>query len=185
MLTSRLLGAVGIVAAVGNLAGGLAAQTPAEAWGAPVEGIQLRLAVSENAKATSDELPTLELQLRNEGNKSVTFASFNVSCTSVNLEIDGVLYPPEPSAGSGSPSESPLAPGANSELMPLKSFSAANGRCGPFRRFALTPGKHSVRAMVFWGVYLRPAHSPERRQGRLVLFSNVVAITVASPDGLR
>jgi hypothetical protein len=182
MLKSRFLGALGIVAVVGAVAGGSAAQTPAEAWGAPVEGIRLRLVVSQNAQsAASDDLPPLELQLRNEGNKSVTFAAYDVSCPSIDLEIDGVLSPREPYFQSGSSSESPLTPGATSELMPLKSFSAANGRCGTFKRIALTPGKHRVRAKVDWGVYLSPTH--ERLS---VLFSNFVTITAAaSPDGLR
>lgn len=147
-------------------------QRATEGWGDPVNGIQLHLAVASNATLPpSGDLPPLELQLRNVGQDPVIFSPYAISCGS-DVEVDGVLHAPGISAGTGSPAEFPLVPGAVSKTIPVDFFVNKGSHCA--RPFSLQPGAHSVRIRLYEGVYQQnPAHL------RMTISSNVLEQRIA------
>ncbi len=60
------------------------------AWGQAVQGVQLRLAISDGPLPVRAELLPLEVQLRNRGMGPVTF--IGEAIIHPEIEVDGVWY---------------------------------------------------------------------------------------------
>jgi hypothetical protein len=159
------------------------------AWGDPLDGVQLRLAVSKSSPPPlPGELPGLEMQIRNVGSGYVSYTSDTVNHMS-KIEIDGVWYGPIESAGNARSIS--VMPGARSTLIPLtfQTFLVeldangqigepdANGKMVLFGKLDLKPGKHSVRVETSsgpWGVE-NSAHQV------ITLVSNTITVDVPGP----
>jgi len=123
----------------------------ADFWGAPVDGIQLHLAVSTATsnvpQPTGVALPRLEVQIRNQGANPVTLG-FDFDLW--NIEIDGIWYRTGPHGG-GAPACRPVAPGAQitEPTIALQSNNLVEAdpkpTGAPMVKLDLKPGKHSIR----------------------------------------
>ncbi len=120
----------------------------ADAWGDPVGGVQLHLAVAKNAPPQlPGELPHLEIQICNMGNGNVIF-NFDTLNLLSTIEIDGVWYGPialrDPFSREviGNPfnDRPPLTPGQQSMIIPMGSIVPRNGL-----DLGLSQGKHTIR----------------------------------------
>jgi hypothetical protein len=146
-------------------------------WGEPVDGVQLRLAVSASASPVPGEIPLLEAQLRNQGSGPVIY--IGEALVHPEIEIDGVWYV-QAWAGSCCSAPREVAAGGTSEplrlrVIPAQAF-ALNVR--PARTLELKPGKHSVRIRtVSRGSFY--VHAGTRR---IVLSSNTVIVDVPAID---
>jgi hypothetical protein len=124
-----------------------AAPAETDAWGQPVEGIELRLFVSKNVSSALPGLPGLEMQLRNRGGGMASFAPEPLSHL-VNLEVDGVWYAPMGAAGSD-PRTRPLQFGVTANVSvifqtDLVELDAAGKRLAS-NKLVLKPGRHTIR----------------------------------------
>lgn len=67
---------------------------PADTWGEPLEGVQLRLTLAKSVPTwlplMSSAMPVFELQIRNRGSTSITVNPYLVHCATT--EIDDVWY---------------------------------------------------------------------------------------------
>jgi hypothetical protein len=146
-----------------------------DGWGEPVDGVQLKLAVSATASPVPGEMPLLEVQLRNQGMAPMTF--IGEALIHPEIEIDGVWYV-QAWAGSCCSAPRQVAPGGTSELLRLRVIPAQtfNVNAKPTRTLALEPGKHSVRVRTASreSFYVQVAGSR-----RIVLTSNMVTLEVA------
>jgi hypothetical protein len=119
-------------------------------WGEPVEGVQMRLAVSKAAVPRPGELPQFEFQLRNTGKETVI-----ISLDLSTIEIDGLTY-----GRSSNLFRQTLAPGAETGVAPI-SFGTPlyelNDIGGLVRncRLQLRPGKHTVQVNASGGISLQ------------------------------
>ena len=116
-----------------------------DAWGEPVDGVQLRLAVSKNASPSlPGELPVFEVQLRNLGDGPATFVAEAIVFS--NIEINGVWYT-QLHAGSCCASPREIVSGALSDTLPLRVLQTTlfELHAAPARSVELRPGKHSIR----------------------------------------
>jgi hypothetical protein len=124
-----------------------AQNTPAvEAWGEPVEGVRVRLVLPTNsARAVSRGLPTLKMQIRNDGKSAVSFSQDFLSCGSA-IEIDGVWYGSAFCAGNGAPGP-PVIPGTSSTMIPLEYhlLTVDGKKLIPPKELNLRAGAHVVR----------------------------------------
>jgi len=154
----------------------VAAETPdSAAWGDPVQGVQLQVAVAKNARAPlPGQLPRLDLQLRNTGSGTITYNILGLGGLS-RIEIDGVWYVP------GSEFHNwtligDLAPGAQSPSVPLSLNrlleADPKGAHAVGRKLVLIPGKHTVRVKTFDGSL--GVHNAA--QQTITLVSNVITI---------
>ena len=116
---------------------------PAETWGEPVEGVQLRLALSTTGLPPTPpgELPVFEVQIRNRGSSAVTVNPDMIDCA--DIEIDGVWYT-QVCANTGSSRPVDIAPGSRSDVMrmrPNDAYVMFEMHAKPAPR----AGSHSVR----------------------------------------
>jgi hypothetical protein len=148
------------------------------AWGDPVEGVQLQVAVAKNAPAPlPGKLPRLDLQVRNLGTNTVTFNVLGLTSLS-RIEIDGIWYAPGTSFHSWA-LVGEVAPGGQSTPVPF-SFNqlfelAAKGAHAVSRKLDLISGKHTVRVRTYEGG-LGVQNSAHRT---ITLVSNVITIETA------
>jgi hypothetical protein len=146
-------------------------QEPADVWGQPVEGMQMKLTSSANIPSASAQLPGLELELRNNGSRAVTIVPEFIGHLA-QIEVDGVWYSPAGAAGS-SPRAATLLRGATARITlkyqtDLFALDANGSRSTS--KLLVTPGRHTVRVRTpgTRGVTLDGS-------GTLVLTSNSVA----------
>jgi hypothetical protein len=115
-----------------------------EPWGEPVDGVQLKLAVSKTKPRVPGQLPPLETQIRNRGSGTVTFVAEAIVLP--NIEIDGVWYSMA-WAGSCCSNPTEIGPDVTSTPLPVAVNQSIlfelNAR--PARTFATRPGKHAIR----------------------------------------
>ncbi len=151
--------------------------TEADSWGDPVDGVQLRLAVSKSPPLYAPpqlpgDMPHLEMQIRNVGTDAV-----NVSCyigEMAQIEIDGVWYVSGGFGVTASCRPPPgLGPGTQSANIPLLANVIDGGKIVSADQIHLAPGKHSIRVRT-------PSSGGVWTQGWITLVSN--AITVEIPD---
>jgi hypothetical protein len=141
-----------------------------DAWGDPVGGVQLGLAVSDRPPQRPGELPTLDMRLRNISDREVTYIPFVMGPKATAIEIDGAWYSPRPYVA-GNEREEHLAPGAETGNIPFEvSVFDMDGDYVPLDKL-IKPGKHSLRVNVIGGVY--------RSADAMSLFSNSIALDVA------
>jgi hypothetical protein len=146
-----------------------------EAWGEPVDGVQLKLAVSKNRPPRfPGGLPPFETQIRNQGSGPVTFVAEAIVLPTI--EIDGVWYS-QAWAGSCCSNPTEIGPGARSDALPIYIVEThlfeLNAR--PARTPTLRPGKHSIRVRSNSSDHFyvhRVARLP------LVLLSNTITIEI-------
>jgi hypothetical protein len=122
---------------------GAQAAPDADAWGEPIDGVQLHLALATTGPpALPSDLPPMEVQIRNRGRSTVTFSP--EALFHANVEIDNVWYGQQAWASYGLARPIDIAPGAQSDVWRLEvmiGFTAPNGD-GDFRP---PPGRHRVR----------------------------------------
>ena len=145
------------------------------AWGEPVQGVQLQLAVATNAPPPlPGQLPRLDLRLRNLGSDTITYNILGLANLS-RIEIDGIWY------ASGSEFHSwnlvgDVAPGAQTTSVPLSLNrlieADPKGAHAIGKKLDLTPGKHTLRVRTFDGSL--GLHNSA--QQTITLVSNVVTI---------
>ena len=153
----------------------------ANAWGDPVDGVQLRLAVSKNPPPylppqLPGDLPYLEMQIRNVGTDTVTFNCY-IGQTA-QIEIDGTLYDQGVLTVTASCAPPPgLGPGSQSANISLSLQTlVVNRKSVPADKLDLKPGKHTIRVKTpsgDWGVFIGGSTV-------ITLVSN--AITIDIPD---
>ncbi len=124
-----------------------AQDTPqADAWGEPVEGIQLKLMLSDGPQlaGTASLLPPLQIRFRNQGSRPATYVDAVDMC--LGIEVDGVWYMQERCmSGSAPPPTTAIAipAGGKSDLL---SFSVTQAMAAStLQRLELMPGRHTLR----------------------------------------
>jgi hypothetical protein len=148
-------------------------------WGDPVDGVQLGLAVSPDDWAYPGKLPTLEMRLRNTGDREVIVVP-GVIGKAAQIEIDGVWSKPMTWAG-GNDHWEHLAVGAETENIPFDvvAFDAAGGRHTLLDTLDIKAGKHALRVKVFDGVHRSLGAPNELLDDRMTLVSNPITVAVA------
>jgi hypothetical protein len=152
-------------------------------WGPPVDGVQLRLALSPNGSSyLPNDLPLFEVQLRNRGIEPV---SFQVEAIVFGeLEIDGVRYR-EIHVGSCCSAPRAVAAGTDSDVSTMRVIRTQTFQLNstPAGTLVLTPGVHVMRVTSVAGQYY-DIHTATRA---LVLTSNSVNFNmpVLSPTAER
>ncbi|MEO7193089.1 MAG: hypothetical protein ABI051_18750 [Vicinamibacterales bacterium] len=168
---SILRGVALVLFAFGPAMGG--ASQEVAAWGDAVQGVQLRLAISDGPLPVSAELLPLEVQLRNRGMGPVTF--IGEAIIHPEIEIDGVWYA-QVWAGSCCAAPREILPGGKGEVVSFRVLPGQVFAVGakPARTLDLKPGKHSVRIrnVLQDRIDVRLGSSP------LVLMSNAVTIDI-------
>lgn len=118
----------------------------AESWGELVDGIQLKLVLSDGPQlaGTASPLPPLQIRFRNLGSRPATYVDAIEMC--LGIEVDGVWYmqrqcmsgsAPPPSTGMSIPA------GGMSDLL---SFSITQAlAASTSQRLELLPGRHTMR----------------------------------------
>jgi hypothetical protein len=132
------------------------AQNPtSESWGNAVDGIQFRLAVptrSFSAQPKAVQIPELHVQLRNQGNRAVTYQR-EALYVWVEIEIHGVWYRDGSMTCCTVPQT--LAPGNQTAVLPVRfedrNLFQLDSNGAPTTSLRLTPGKHSLRVRTFSG----------------------------------
>jgi len=124
------------------------------AWGDPVEGVQLKLAVAKNAPAPPPgQLPRLDVQMRNLGTETVTFNILGLTSLS-RVEVDGIWYAPGTQFHSWN-LVGDAAPGAESASVALSLNGLLEldpkGAHAVGKKLVLIPGKHTVRVRTYDG----------------------------------
>jgi hypothetical protein len=149
----------------------------ADQWGAPIDGVQLKLTVSKTKPRLPGQLPPLETQIRNQGSGSVTFVAEAIVLP--NIEIDGVWYS-QAWAGSCCTNPTKIDPGVTSDALPVAVNQSIlfelNAR--PARTVTWRPGKHSIRVRSTASDLFYVQSSTGRR---LTLVSNTITIDVPNP----
>jgi hypothetical protein len=115
-------------------------QSAPDAWGDPVDGVQLKLAVSKNKPPRlPGELPALEVQLWNQGPRPVTFGAEAIAYP--HIEIDGVWYV-QTWAGSCCSGARDIGPGAQSDVLAvyIDQTNLSELNASPARMLDLRPG---------------------------------------------
>jgi hypothetical protein len=128
------------------------AKPPDDAWGDPVDGVQLRLALATGMPPTPPgELPVFELQIRNQGSSAVTV---NPDMLCPDIEIDGVWYT-QICVNTGSSRPVDIAPGSWSDALRIRPNPAhvmfemqgkPAPRAGPHGVRVRNPAVYTVRA---------------------------------------
>ena len=153
-------------------------------WGPPVDGVQLRLALSpDGSPYLPSDLPLFEVQLRNRGLEPV---SYQVEAIVFGeLEIDGVRYRGI-HAGSCCSAPRAVAAGTDSDVSTLRVIRTQTFQLNstPAGTLVLTPGVHVIRVTSVAGQYY-DIHTATGRA--LVLTSNSVNFNmpVLSPAAER
>jgi hypothetical protein len=162
------------------------AQSPdAEAWGAPVEGVQLRL--TSAAQTATSQVPAFEVQLRNRSGNAVTFVAEAMN-SQAEVEIDGVWYG-FASAGSCCTAPQTVAPGSQSRTLSLqlqnKTLFKRNANGAPVQAqfWALMPGRHSIRLRTRSAGRVNVTVQ-DAAPHPIVLVSNVVTFEVLTAQGV-
>jgi hypothetical protein len=149
-------------------------------WGDPADGVQLGLAVSPDDWAYPGKLPTLEMRLRNTGDREVIFVPGVIS-RAAQIEIDGVWSPPGFYAAAASEHWVRLAAGAETGNIPFEvvAFDAAGGRHTLLDTLDIKAGKHALRVKIFDGVHRSLGAPNELLDDRMTLVSNPITVAVA------
>ena len=149
-----------------------------DGWGVPVDGIQLRLALSDalpNAPPATDvTLPALDLQVRNHGRNALEFLTESIQIWPT-IEIDGGWYSAI-SAGSCCSRPLRLARGQDTPRLPLRFENPLMDAAG--HGLWLKAGRHSLRVKASLGD--GPTMQQPLTRPPIVLVSNTIAVDV--PD---
>jgi hypothetical protein len=153
------------------------------AWGDPVDGVQLHLALAKNlpafvAPSRPGDLPHLQLEIRNIGARTAAFNCY-IAQTS-EIEIDGTWYEPGGFFETGTCANAPaLPPGSQSGPVLLAfQFVVVNGKSVLFDGFHVGPGKHVVRVRTTsksFGV-------EDSAHNLITLVSNFLTVEIPSPN---
>jgi hypothetical protein len=160
------------------VSGALSSPAPAaqdQQWGPPVDGVQLRLALSPNGSPyLPSDLPLFEVQLRNRGVEPVSYQIEAIVFG--ELEIDGIRYR-EAHVGSCCSAPQPVAAGTDSDVSPMRVIRTQTFQLNstPAGTLVLTPGAHVMRVTSVAGQYY-DIHTATRRS--LVLTSNSVTFNM-------
>jgi hypothetical protein len=158
-------------------------------WGEVVEGIQLRLTEAPKLPSsptptlaqTLAQLPALQVEIRNQGTKVVTFDRNDLSQAAI--EIDGVTYI-ELQGGSSFRRSEEIEPGGHRgpfTLMYFNLYSGAGARTGADGRVQFTAGPHTVRLRSRIGRNY-DLRQPQLRPPTVDVASNLLTITVPAVD---